>query len=1110
MRKNKILIAGVGSFIGVELAASFLEAGVSVTGIDTLIGNKKGVIDPFLHHKNFSFIECDINHSIPESLRQIEWGCIVFVSHEITATESKRLELNQLLYNSIGTKQLLDIAVKTKSRFVMTSTVGLYQGVASQTNLKHYYDSEATSSLLSFYEAKRYAEALCQEYAEIYGLDVRIARLSEVYGPGMDLSSAGILHEIMSAAIQKEDLILDEDGSREVYVTYISDVVFGLHKVCVTDNERLDDGVFYFVNDEPVSVMSIVLSVKDAIKDDSFSIDLLPKVQNLLLRLPSVNLTRSKNDLYWEARVTLDEGINKTIDALLSRKKQQRNIQKVVDKPIIPQVESEQSQQENEDIATVQKPSFMEKMAERKVEVKKKEQIETFSHNVLDVPASQNRTSAKKAVTIRATSLLSKQSTLSSSIVPNFSIREKASSAREAMRAYLQRIATSFRTIYIPTISVPKITISKPAMPKANLRNSWSSIAEKTRQAKSNLPARRVLIPGWLKSIVGVVLITIFLWFVVMPIAGLGFHVYSIRDKVHDVRNAASSMNFDEAKEHVAVISTHVDSLEFYWQQSEWLWRVLGKDVAFVQTSKLFTVAHALVNSSNWAISFMHDLQPWWGPLVRGEDSVIFEDLRDPRYILRAQLSWRLFRENIELASAVLDDIEAEPLLMSFDTINATASQVRAVADVVQIDDTAWQQLPSWLGYEGEQHVAVLLQNNNELRAGGGFIGSYMYLRVNNGVIQSIEVDDIYNPDGQLEQKITSAMSPAPEGVVRFFSTDTLGLRDANWWPDFPTTGEKFVKLFDYARDIELDWVVGVNLLAIENILDILGPIELAESGTQVSADTLFEQAQSAGQVDFEPGSTGKEDFIREIVQQLWLALFPFQGETLVGVSKAVGEQIVDGQIALYSAHHKTQELLSSSTIAGEMLDAEGDFLAIVSTNVGGNKSNHWVTRSSTYDLAVDREGRLVGNLDILFSHAGTSDTWPGGRYQDYLRIYMPLGVKILNVEGFSGNVEIDSEFGKTVLAGLIDVEVGMDHRVLVQYDLPETIRLREDAPYNLVYQGQPGIDAEAFNLELNIPFYLSVEKLTGGAYLDDASLVGWRPKVVRKNEITVVVSRQQ
>ena len=139
MNRNKVLIAGVAGFLGSHLADTLVAGGVKVVGLDNWSTGKRENISHLLGNPLFDFVETDITHSIPKSLYDNEWLAVVHTVNTEVVKHGTRIELQELLDNSIGVKNLLDLVLKTSSRFVLTSTIDIYKGQASQKSLDQYF-----------------------------------------------------------------------------------------------------------------------------------------------------------------------------------------------------------------------------------------------------------------------------------------------------------------------------------------------------------------------------------------------------------------------------------------------------------------------------------------------------------------------------------------------------------------------------------------------------------------------------------------------------------------------------------------------------------------------------------------------------------------------------------------------------------------------------------------------------------------------------------------------------------------------------------------------------------------------------------------------------------
>ena len=158
--------------------------------------------------------------------------------------------------------------------------------------------------------------------------------------------------------------------------------------------------------------------------------------------------------------------------------------------------------------------------------------------------------------------------------------------------------------------------------------------------------------------------------------------------------------------------------------------------------------------------------------------------------------------------------------------------------------------------------ILVLFQNNFELRPTGGFLGSYAMVDLERGVVRNIRVQDIYAPDGQVEGYIE-----APPPVKEYlFQSGGWKLRDANWDPNFPDSAKTIAWFFEKGGYDSIDAVVAINFSLVQDVLRVLGPVELPDYHLTVDENSVYQFAQVQAEKDFFPGATHKSDALVQLL----------------------------------------------------------------------------------------------------------------------------------------------------------------------------------------------------------------------------------------------------
>lgn len=309
--KRTILVAGGAGFVGALLCKTLLSQDNLVFCFDNLSTGSKENIRDLLTNPDFHFVEADITQPLDflESVRDLDVIFHLAATPEVGETE--KLSLETLLVNSMGTRNLLEAAKRFKAKFVLASAADIYQGTFSSSSFKYFFGTGNEEMTMSQHEAKRFAEALTVEYYKNYKLSASIARLKDVYGPGMRSDSGNDLVGLIAATKKEENLSLPGDGLAILNPTYVSDVVFGLIKISEGD---FSGEIFNLVNNEKTTLAAVAETLRlisgkiDIIHDNSVSqIDFPPP--------PPLDLEKTTERLKWHPRVSLAEGLSSTLES---------------------------------------------------------------------------------------------------------------------------------------------------------------------------------------------------------------------------------------------------------------------------------------------------------------------------------------------------------------------------------------------------------------------------------------------------------------------------------------------------------------------------------------------------------------------------------------------------------------------------------------------------------------------------------------------------------------------------------------------------------------------------------------------------------------------------
>lgn len=282
----------------------------------------------------------------------------------------------------------------------------------------------------------------------------------------------------------------------------------------------------------------------------------------------------------------------------------------------------------------------------------------------------------------------------------------------------------------------------------------------------------------------------------------------------------------------------------------------------------------------------------------------------------------------------------------------------------------------------------VLLQNTEELRASGGFMGSYARVDLNKGKVTNITIQDIYEPDGQF-----TGFVDAPPGAKKYLSGGGgLRLPDSNWHPDFPTAAKIISSYFAFGNERKIDSIIALNVDQIEKILKVVGDIYLPDYGLTVTADNLTALARVDRNAFF-AGSKQKANFLTTLFNNLKIELTQLNSSQQAEIIQTLIRGLQHKDLQLFSWHPQLQDIFIKYNVAGEIeyRDQSDFYLYLPETNVGINKANKKVTREVKVNLGQNRT-----DLEINFHNDGSESLLD---YINYQRMIIDPMVTIKKIE---------------------------------------------------------------------------------------------------------------
>jgi len=305
---KKVLVTGGAGFLGSWMCDVLYGIGAEVICLDDLSTGKIKNVDHLIGEKNFEFLEQDV-----VKLKTNEkFDYILHLASRASPEEYQLHPIETLLANSIGNLNVLELARRSDARVLYTSSSEVYGDTKVVPTPEDYWGNVNPVGMRSCYdEGKRFGEALFMAYYREHGLDVRIARIFNTFGPRLraDGAYARALSRFIVQALTNHDITVYGDGKQTRSFCYVSDTVTALFLQLT--NEKAKDEVINIGNSNEITILELAEKIKRLINSKSMiTFHPLPP-DDPKRRCP--NIDKAKRILGWQPRVTLDEGLTKTI-----------------------------------------------------------------------------------------------------------------------------------------------------------------------------------------------------------------------------------------------------------------------------------------------------------------------------------------------------------------------------------------------------------------------------------------------------------------------------------------------------------------------------------------------------------------------------------------------------------------------------------------------------------------------------------------------------------------------------------------------------------------------------------------------------------------------------
>jgi len=606
----------------------------------------------------------------------------------------------------------------------------------------------------------------------------------------------------------------------------------------------------------------------------------------------------------------------------------------------------------------------------------------------------------------------------------------------------------------------------------------------------------------WYKSILTFVLVLVFL---ILPLKLLSYFqlidVSSFEDKVMTKSKAAinnllvafdsassldfkqadqafskASENFLSAKDDLGMIS---DSLLFLASLSS------DPKLKLAAESKNFLAAGALSSSLG-------------RNLLLATNNLFEYKERDILVSLEEFLKYSdLAVKDAQELKAIIAKIDSNNLPIEYrEQFIALSNQADFLVDNLENFVSAASRVKEMLGLSRDKRYLLIFQNNSELRASGGFLGSYALVDVSGGKIKNLEIPGggSYDTEGGMTVKVKA---PEPLWLVN----PAWHFWDANWWPNWPTTAQNLMWFYEKSGGSTVDGVISFTPTVVESLLEITGPIDLTEEyGVVIDSNNFWEVVQKIVEhdnllishpdevlelkeeliaiettlpleQDLENNSANKPKKIIGDLTVKILEVLPekLNKENLLKIITLFENNVAQKQVLFYFTDPILQSEFSKRNFTGEVKNTDKDYLMVVNTNIAGQKSDRKMVEEIQHVSKISPDGRIINTVKISRTHTGIkNEPLTGVRNVNWLRVYVPLGSRLIfatettnpDAEYFEdpeaswldlenlrserlaltdekSGFKIYEENQKTVFAGWVMIDPGETKEMIIVYELP-------------------------------------------------------------------------
>ncbi|QBR93406.1 DUF4012 domain-containing protein [Nocardioides euryhalodurans] len=572
-------------------------------------------------------------------------------------------------------------------------------------------------------------------------------------------------------------------------------------------------------------------------------------------------------------------------------------------------------------------------------------------------------------------------------------------------------------------------------------------------------------------ALAGLFLLIVVLGVLALPFLGVPGEAEAAKEDLDTAVSALQSGDLRASRDAVADAREHVDAAQGDIQG-------LGGDVWSVIPFLGTPVADArhLVQALDDATA-VAEIGVDLSPKVSGKQATLFRDDQVDEATLDEVLEGtRRIADHLRSAEAELDDVRGTSPVVGT-TIAArrdeAAAQVTPMLDTYEGLEPTLDQLPAFLGFEGERSYLVAMLNPAELRYSGGAALAFSPLFFDEGSLELGESRTVANDPGLQTEASWRKVSR------NNFHLGKTRVANSTFAPGWSVSGEELLRAWRETHDKRHDGVIALDVVALSKLLGVVGGIEVPGYG-EVTQSNLVETL--IGSYDqYYPDPNAQDSLNDPLIPAFKDAMF--SGGDYLTKARALGAAADGRHFAMYFRDEAVQEGITTLGLDGDLADVEGDYVGVFTQNINGSKVDYFQRRRLSLDVTLGKEGAATNQLDVVVDNATPPYALPVpdprfGYFTRYAVInvaaFLPAGISMdqATLRGESWEPRVRSHYQHSYAVARMELDPATYGEASMDYTVPDAATVDEagNLVYRLAIDPQGTVDPQTVEVRVHIP----------------------------------------